>query len=591
MKERTCLQHSEGFMNRAGGSPCLHQETQRRADNLQLHPILAELLVRRGYTDPQAAQDFLFPQLAHLPSPWTLKGMTAACVLVLHAVKTKQQIVIHGDYDVDGITATVLLVDFFNTLGLEVISHLPNRLTDEYGLTRKSVDFVAQKVSQPALLITVDCGTSAMEEVQYAKSLGFKVLVTDHHRIPADKLPQADALINPLQVGCSFAYKGLSGVGVAFFLLMAVRRTLVEQGIWTEATMPNLRDSLDLVALGTIADVVPLTEVNRILVRAGLEVLSQGKRPGIQALCQRAGLNADGFLTAENISYQLAPRMNAAGRLGKPELAARLLLAQDIGEAAQYAEELEAANLYRRELEAVVLEAAVMQAKKQRHNQHFGLVLTGEDWHSGVIGIVAARMVDRYQVPSLIFTGDGLSGLLKGSGRSIPGINLHQVLEDCQDWIVRFGGHAMAAGLTIEAQHLEQFTAAFDKTLGRLNQERTIAPPRFDAILTPTEDVHSLAQGLQLLEPFGLGNPEPVFLFENIRLQGLNTLREHLRFFLPMTHGQLQGIGFFMAEQLEKAAAGGIDLGCRLKQTSFRGRLRVEVHAVHILPVDTVSLS
>jgi single-stranded-DNA-specific exonuclease len=576
-------------MNRAGDLQ--YRQAQELADAFQINAILAEILFQRGYTSRQAAQDFLYPQLAHLPSPWTMKGMAEACEIIQKALNAKQQIVIHGDYDVDGITATVLLVDFFKQLGLEVIRHLPNRLTEDYGLTLQSVAFLAQKVTMPALLITVDCGTSSIEEVQYAKSLGFTVLITDHHQVPTKRLPKADALINPRQTGCSFAYKALSGVGVAFFLLMAVRRTLVEQGIWTEETMPNLRNFLDLVALGTLADVVPLTEVNRILVRAGLEVLAQGKRIGVQALCQRAGLTLDSLLSAESIAYQIAPRLNAAGRLGKPELAARLLLADDPHEAFQCAEDLEAANLHRREVEALVVQSALQQAKKQSKQQAFGLVLAGEDWHSGVIGIVAAKMVTRYQVPSLVFTDDGPSGLLKGSGRSVQGINLHQVLEDCQEWIVRFGGHAMAAGLTIQAKDLDQFTVAFNKALSSLKQEARPAAAAFDAIIAPTADLHSLAQGLRLFEPFGEGNREPVFLFQNVHLQSVSTLREHLRFFLPLSSGQIQGIGFFMAEHFQQAAAGGIDLGCKVKQTSFRGQTRVEVHAVHILPTGLHDLS
>ncbi|WP_420208277.1 single-stranded-DNA-specific exonuclease RecJ [Candidatus Electronema sp. JC] len=561
------------------------------AADLQLPLVIAKILFRRGLVSAEAARRFLQPQLADLPAPSAMKGLDKAADLLAEAVVRRRQIVIHGDYDVDGITATVLLADFLRKTGLEPIYHLPNRLTDEYGLTMKSVAALAALVLMPALLITVDCGISTPKEVRYAQSLGFTVIITDHHEPPAAAadFPLADAVVNPRQAGCAFADGELAGVGVAFFLLVALRRKLVEKGWWTQDKMPNLRDSLDLAALGTIADVMPLTGVNRVLVRAGLEVISGRGRPGIAALCERAGLREDS-VSAENVAYQLGPRINAAGRLGNPQLAADLLLTQDMGAAAVLAEELEAANILRRELEAEVLEAALQQAEQQVAAGQGSLVLQGPDWHPGVIGIIASRMIDRFHLPSLVFTGDsGQEGMLKGSGRSVPGLNLHQVLEQCRAWIVHFGGHAMAAGLTVRNEDFAQFRTAFAEAVRALGGGLPKAGISIDAVLDEQTDFRELASSLRLLEPFGQGNPEPVFLLRNIRLREVNTLREHLRFAVPLNGGMVKGIGFFMAAHFEAAAEGAVDLAFRLKESSYRGVSRVEVHAAAILSGKNLS--
>ncbi|MCI5148134.1 MAG: single-stranded-DNA-specific exonuclease RecJ [Candidatus Electrothrix sp. MAN1_4] len=486
------------------------------------------------------------------------------------------------------------MTDFFSKLGVEALWHLPNRLTDDYGLTMKSVAGLAKKVRMPALMITVDCGIKNADEVAYAKELGFQIIITDHHQPSSDpdQIPLADAVINPRQEDCAFVYKSLSGVGVAFFLIMALRRKMVEQGIWTQETMPNLRDYLDLVALGTVADVMPLTGVNRILVRTGLEVLAEQNRPGIRALC-RTTKTGQGGITAEDIAFQLAPRINAAGRLGTPELAANLLLSKRKG-MADLAQELEQANLLRRELEAAVLDEAVQQAEEQMHKGLESLVLYGRNWHLGVIGIIASRMVDRFQLPSLVFTGEtslypteqGQIAVVKGSGRSVPGLNLHHVLERCQEQILRFGGHAMAAGLTVRQDSFEHFQELFDKQVQAMERAEQEQGTRVDVVLDDQQNCRDILQGLQHMEPFGESNPEPVFLAQNIQLEEVHCLREHLKFSLQLNGARMSGIGFFMAEQQAPALAGRVDLAFRLKESCFRGRRRLEVHAVAVHPAS-----
>ncbi|MCI5131139.1 MAG: single-stranded-DNA-specific exonuclease RecJ, partial [Candidatus Electrothrix sp. EH2] len=569
---------------------------RRLSRELRLPELIGELLYRRGLTSPEKAAPFLAPQLAELPSPTALKGLDAAVDILVETVQAGQQVVIHGDYDVDGITATVLLTDFLAKLGVTAIWHLPNRLTDDYGLTMQSVATLAKKVSMPALLITVDCGISTADEVAYAKELGFRVIITDHHQPPGDpsRMPRADAVLNPRQEDCAFACKELSGVGVTFFLIMALRRRLVEEGFWTQETMPNLRDSLDLVALGTVADVMRLTGVNRILVRAGLEVLGERSRPGVRALCKATG-TGQGPVTAEYIAYQLAPRINAAGRLGNPELAAELLLSA--GDTAdELAQKLEQANILRRELEAAVLDEAVRQAESQLAKGMESLVLYGKNWHSGVIGIIASRMVDRYHLPTLVFTAatppysaeEGEVAVVKGSGRSVPGLDLHRVLELCQEQILRFGGHAMAAGLTVRHDAIAAFRTLFDSRVQDMERDEQKQGLPVDALLANKEDCREILHGLQRMEPFGEGNPEPVFLLRNVQLEEVHCLREHLKFSLPLNGTRLSGIGFFMAEQQRSALTGKVDLCFRLKESCFRGKRQMDIHAVALQPAEHI---
>ncbi len=557
--------------------------SREMADRLKIPLSLAELLYQRDICTLESAEKYLNPQLADIPSPSGLKGMDAAVELILEAVAARSSVIIHGDYDVDGITATALLVDFIKLLDLEVTYHLPNRMVEGYGLSRESIARLAEQVEVPALLITVDCGITAVEEVQYAKELGFKVIVTDHHE-PSRIIPNADAVINPKQHGCNFSCKEISGVGVAFFLVMAVRRAMVERGFWSKEDAPNLKNYLDLVALGTVADVMQLVNINRILVKAGLEVISSRARPGIWALCECSKANS-GTVSSEDISFRLAPRINAAGRLGKPELAAELLLCKKSDKAMQLAAALESANCERRELEKTALESAMEQAGQQAGQGRKGLVLYGKNWHPGVIGILAARIVDRFNLPVLVFTEDTAPGSknLKASGRSIENINLFRALNECEEALVQFGGHAMAAGVTIESGNLTLFSDTFNACIENMIDTSQPKQLMIDRVLLNQDDCKALIQVLRQMEPFGQGNHEPIFLLKNIRLSKVSRLREHLKFSLQVNGQQVSGIGFFM-ERSFKDTANPIDLSFKLKQTSFRGRERIEAHAVHIQP-------
>ncbi|WP_457574670.1 single-stranded-DNA-specific exonuclease RecJ [Desulfolithobacter sp.] len=560
---------------------------QRLAKKLGIPLPLATILCQRGLCEADEAARFLHPQLAQLPPPEKMQDMDKAVDQVMCAFQNKQQVIIHGDYDVDGISATALLVSFLRTLDMDVRWHIPNRLVEGYGLHRDVIGALAAQVRMPALLVTVDCGVAAVEEVAQARQLGFRVVVTDHH-LPGDTLPPAEALLNPQRKDCAFPFPALSGVGVAFYLAWGIRNRLLREGFWNKESAPNLKRYMDLVALGTVADVMPMLEANRILVRAGLEVLTERGRPGIWALCEQAGLR-EGRIRAEDIGFRLAPRINAAGRLGKPELAIQLLLCQEADEAMEIAASLEEANQERRIIESRSTGDALEKARNQVAAGKRGLVVYGDNYHPGIVGIVASRVVDAFGLPTIILTDEigGSAGIVKGSGRSIEGVNLYDILSRCEQYLIHYGGHAMAAGLTLNANMLKEFTEMFDRLCVEM-----IRGERKDRVVydyqARSAEIFSrqFIQTYEWLEPFGEGNPEPVFLLDRLRLLQADTLKEHLRFRVKLNNTIYRGIGFGMGAKLTQARARSVRLAFRLKSSVFRGEERIELHAVHIEPTD-----
>jgi single-stranded-DNA-specific exonuclease len=538
---------------------------------------LGEILHSRGVVTLEQAQEFLWPQLSMLPMADSMKGMEEAVSCILETCRENRPIFIHGDYDVDGITATALLMAFFKEIGHQAFYTIPNRLEEGYGLSVSSINrLVEQSPKRAGVLITVDCGISAVREVAYARQLGLRVVVTDHHE-PQEVLPDADAIINPKQFGCAFPCDSLAGVGVAFYLLMALRKAM--------AANVNLKKYLDLVALGTVADVVPLVGVNRILVRAGLDVLSARSRFGVLSLCENCGLEEREVL-AEDIAFKLAPRINASGRLGCPQKGVELLLAEDVHQARRLAHELDQLNATRKRLEAdglLLIEAACAH---QVENGLTGLTAYQPDCHPGVVGILASRMVDRYNRPIIVFADDRKNGpknLIKGSGRSIKGINLFQILEQCSTVIEQFGGHAMAVGLTLKKENLPLFTHAFNDQIQRVNSNLM---ERVKIEVDYIMDDHSLlskdfVRALQWLQPFGEGNPEPVFFLSKQQLLYPKVQNGHLIFKLQGHEQVLNGIGFHLARN-GLDVKGSADLVFKLKRSWFRGVGRDQIQALHV---------
>jgi len=481
----------------------------------QLPPIIRRILSSLNLHDEEEIDRYLFPRLERLPNPMLMKGMAEAVALFTAEVARESEILIWGDYDVDGTTGTALLVNFFRELGIEPHWHIPNRLTDGYGLNSETFGEVRARLfpGKQFLLITVDCGISNFREVFDILAMGGKVIVTDHHQLPTGELPGCITL-NPNQEGCGFQEKKLAGVGVAFYFAAAIRATLEKNGYFKNGKKPNMKEYLGFVALGTIADLVEMTETNRILVRAGMESLPNSEIPGLRTLVESAGLQGQ-CLATEDISFLLGPRINAAGRLGRADVAVQLMTSDNELVGAKLAKQLENFNEQRKKICSDCLEIALTSTDITLNQYKYSLVIV-DDFHVGIIGIVASRLVEMYGRPAIVFSSSGGgSGLLKGSGRSIPGVNLLDCLHACSTHLQKYGGHAMAAGLSIEKGALADFVRGFDQSveLQRLNQKHALHLSSHVIECSIDDIMHKDAlKYLQRLEPFGPENEQPLFV-------------------------------------------------------------------------------
>lgn len=569
------------------------KEAALLARQLSISPVIAEILYRRGVTSATALRDYLYPQLADLPDPFTMRGMREAVMRVVEARLSGHPVYIHGDYDADGISSTALLHGFFTTVGIRSSYYIPRRTQEQYGLSAASLDKLlagAIPAAKP-VLITVDCGISAFAEVALAKErYGCDVLVTDHH-LPGPELPDALAVVNPKRNDCAFPFPHLAGVGVAFFFVLALRRALVEAHVLRRESMPNLKRYLDLVALGTIADVVPLVDVNRILTRAGLEVLASRQRPGVRALAQRGNVMT-ARISAEDVAFRFAPRINASGRLGQPELGVRLLLAEDQDEAERLAAELEDLNEQRKMLEADITPAIRAQCTSQVEEGRAALTVYSPDCHPGILGILASRMAEQFYRPVILFTDGHCSNgvqVLKGSGRSVARINLYDMLSQCQTAIEQFGGHPMAAGLTIRVDQLEHFGRLFHESVAHQQQQAVAHEERraVDYLISAEHLLHQqFLQAVQLMEPCGEGNPEPVFLLPAEPLRQVRTVGNdaHVVFHIQIQGRIMSGIGFHLAQQYSDVCGSETSLVFKLKQRYVNGRDHVQMQVIEFLP-------
>lgn len=520
--------------------------------NLGLDGLTARILACRGVSDVAGGRAFLASRLADLPDPFSMLGMRAATDRLALALEQGERIAIHGDYDVDGISGTALLVDVLGQLGAQVEYHIPLRLRDGYGLSADALQRAAGNGVRVA--VSVDCGVSALAEARLARELGLDLIITDHHQVP-DPRPEALAILNPHQPDCSFAAKELAGVGVAFMLLVGLRKVLRDRGYFQGRKEPDLRHSLDLVALGTIADIAPLRGLNRTLTRLGLQLLNEPRRPGVQALREVAGVKE---VSCSAVGFRLAPRLNAAGRLEDAALGVELLLSESAAEARELAELLDGFNRERQAIEQETLQQALERIEELPNHLH-SIVLADERWHPGVIGIVASRLVERFGRPTVLIALEDGKG--KGSGRSIRGFHLYRGLAGCGRHLLGFGGHEYAAGLSIEMGEVEAFGRAFEA----LAQEQLTAEQLLPQLWHDGEAlIEELGQGevaaLTGLAPFGAGNPEPCLVLRGVRVQQLQPVGEnHLRFTARQGGYSLACIAFGMAERAGQLQ-GEIDL-------------------------------
>ena len=469
----------------------------------------ALVLAARGITTDKV-ECFLRPTLRSLTDPFDLPGTAAAAERLWQAINRGERIIVHGDYDTDGITASVLLASVLRQNGAEVTCYLPHRIDDGYGLTPDAIEMVCREGY--GLLVTVDCGITSFDAINLARERGIGVIVTDHH-VPGSEPPDAAAVVNPKLPGAPPETLDLAGVGVAFKACHAFLKYGRENGFGGQET--DLRNGLDLVALGTVADIVPLLDENRLLVKFGLDVLSKQQRPGIHALCEAAGASLP--IRSTDITYRLAPRLNAAGRMGDPTESLKLLEASSMVEAAALARALDKHNRARQESEEKAVNAAEEQiAGRYNMDETRSVVVWSDVWHQGVVGIVASRLARRYHRPCVVLTRD-TNGQLTGSARSVRRLDLVRLMEKCRSSLIRFGGHAMAAGLSLEAENLEAFCESFEESVAQVLGVEAMKP-QIDicGILGLEELTDVFFSELEMLEPFGHGNPEPVFVTHGV---------------------------------------------------------------------------
>jgi len=491
------------------------QAVNELSARLHCHPITATILLNRNLTSAQEASNFITTSLSKIRSPFSLKDMNAAVQRIYRAIMDHEKILIFGDYDVDGITATTVLLDFLRKIGARVSAYIPHRIKEGYSLQTHHIhDYALPKRIQ--LIITADCGSGSHDAIIAARNSGIDVVITDHHTI-SEKIPPAAAVLNPKRHDCQAGMQMLAGVGVTFSLLIGLRKYLRDHHFWKDRPEPNLKNLCDLVALGTIGDMVPLVEENRIYSKAGLALLNSSTRPGLKALCKVAGL-ANQPIDAEDIAFRLAPRLNAAGRMDHASGALKLLTTENKATAEQQAEYLNRLNNRRQEQEGLILDA--IYSDFQRHPQRLKqrtLVCWHPEWHQGVIGIVASRIMQRYFRPAVVIAIDGEIG--KGSARSIPGLDLFNALQNCQHCLESFGGHSMAAGLSIRAEKLEEFQHAFEEAVTQMTQPDDWIPKMtIDAEIDFSNISDHLINEIEALSPFGSGNPEPVFMARNVKV-------------------------------------------------------------------------
>ena len=516
-------------------------EAAHLASGAGISPLQAQILLRRGIDTPAAARGFLSPRLADLPPPGLLEDMDRAVDHVLRAARKALPITVYGDYDADGLTATALLVRFFTDLDLPAFPYVPDRLEEGYGLNRDAVDRIAG--TRGGLLITVDCGTGNLEEVRHALSRGMDVVITDHHRVP-DDFDAPCPVLNPKRPDCAFPFRGLAGVGVAFYLAAAVRAAMREEGWFRSRPEPDLRPYLDLVALGTLADMVPLLEENRRLVSAGMEVMKASRWPGVLALQALTGVEPD-RVSPEDVAFRLAPRINAAGRLGEPRTGLDLLLTSDPVSARRLAERLHTLNDQRQSLERAVLARIESELlSEEAAEDRRVLVLHGEGWHQGVLGIVASRIAVRYGRPTIVL--DVRDGIATGSGRSVDGFDLHAALENLEDLFLRFGGHRHAVGLSLEERYIDRLIEGMEAAaVERLAEGDLVPALRVEAELPLGDVTKETIEEIQRLGPFGSGNPEPLFLAWGLDVLESRVVGDrHLKLRVACGGRALDAIGF-----------------------------------------------
>ncbi|HPQ69405.1 MAG TPA: single-stranded-DNA-specific exonuclease RecJ [bacterium] len=553
---------------------------RRLMDELDVGPITARILAGRGLVEPAEVKRFFAPRLAELIDPDNMLGAPEAARRIADAIERGETVAVYGDYDADGVTSTALIVDFFRHLRHPIIPYIPDRFDQGYGLTAEPVVKLAERGAK--LLITVDCGVNDYDAVAAANAAGMDVIITDHHELAGER-PPALAILNPHQPECGFHGEPLAGVGVAFFLVGAVRKELTRRKL-PQAEAYDLKSALDLVALGTVADIVPLVGLNRILVHHGLPLINQEKRPGLAALKQVA--NVKNPVRCGDIGFRLAPRINAAGRLGDASIGMDLLLTCDMGEAQRIAKQLAEENMRRQMIESGIFnQAQEMFEKIARKERLLTIVLAHPEWHPGVIGIVASKMVDKFHRPTILFAaGEGAS---RGSGRSIAAFNIFEALQACEGILETFGGHAQAAGVQVKNERLVEFAKAFDAYARTVLKPEDMVPlQRIDTLCEIDEIGDRLVRELSSLAPFGFGNSEPVLGTRDVRVLSKRIVgNDHLKLRVAWRSTAMPVIAYGRAAQYERIGS-RIDLAYSPEFNNFGGVQHIQLRVKDLVIPD-----
>ena len=548
------------------------------AESHSLDPFVSLILVSRGIVEFEDVEEFLDSDFAFC-DPYLITDMDKAVERIEKALDTQEKICVFGDYDADGVTSTTLMYSYLSSRGADVIYYIPDRVAEGYGMNCSAVKKLSEQGVK--LIVTVDNGISAIEEISYAKTLGIDCVVTDHHKV-GDTLPDAVAVVDPHREDCNLHFKDWAGVGVAFKVVCAL-----EKGDYSEI----LNNYADIIAIGTVADVVDLKDENRAIVKYGVAKINTSPCNGVNALRQIAGVS-EKPLSAVGVTFSLAPRINAAGRIESAETALKLLLCEDLKEALTLAEQVDICNRKRHDFENEIMEAAVAHIESNDILKNSKvIVVCGEGWHHGVVGIVAARITEKYGKPSIVITFDGDEGT--GSARSIEGFSVYDAIKSCEDMLTHFGGHTMAAGLGLKRENVEKFFISINEYANTV--ENAVSTLTLDCKLNPAYINAALVESLETLEPFGAGNPQPLFGVFGVRLSNIQPVGEgkHLRLGFNKGNTQFTAMKFGASlNDFPYREGDVVDLAVRIEKNEFRGEIRpsVQIREVRFAGIDEDNL-
>ena len=536
-----------------------------------INNLLAILLSNREITSEEQINKFLNPKRNDFYNPFGMPDMEKAVNRILKAIENNEKTIIYGDYDVDGITSVAVLKSFLEERGIQVGVYIPNRLNEGYGLNKESVKYIAKQGYK--LMITVDCGITAIEEVEYAKELGIETIVTDHHE-PAENLPEAVAVVDAKRKDNKYECRNLAGVGVVFKLIQALS---IKLGLEEKEYLKFL----DIVCIGTISDIVPLTDENRVIVKLGLKLVEQTRNLGLREILQSCGYSK---INSTTISFGVAPRINACGRMGHQEEALNLLLSKNIDEVKDLTIKLNDYNKTRQEIEKTIYNEAIEQIEKNNLANKNTIVVYGKGWHHGVIGIVSSKITELYFKPSILLSEE--DGEYKGSGRSVEGFDLHEALMECNKTIKKFGGHAMAVGINIEKDKIKEFEETFEKVATEKNVDKIVPILNVDAEIKLDDITKEMVESLKELEPFGEANKMPIFAFRNLKIDSIRSLTngKNLKLSVRDNKNIVNAIGFNLGELSEIYKIGDkIDIAGNLEINSFNGVDSIQINIKDIM--------